>query len=211
MGKNNTKHRNHILTIVISCIAIIGLLTGCSTNNSESKSSTTSSSTSTVESTPATTTSTTVAVISEDKYYELAKDFSAKIDDASIYLSNMGQYEYNYMDHYTNISGNDIDSDTAKEVVDEARQWLVKKGKVKSNKIDNDYKTLTKEYNKLATLNISNSAKVVAEKVNDIYDNYSKLYSLVTNIGDFSSFADDYNDYIDNIDSYVSYIKTIAE
>ena len=207
----NTYHRSSVLTIIISCITIIFLLSGCSSNNTESNNSTSTTSASAVESTPATTTSTTVAVISEDEYYKLAKDFSEKIDDASIYLSNMGQYEYNYMDNYTNISGNDIDSDTAKEVVDEAKKWLVKKGKVKSSKIDNDYKTLTKEYNKLATLNISDSAKVVAEKVDDIYDNYSNLYSLVTDIGDFSSFADDYNDYIDNIDSDVSYIKTVAE
>lgn len=146
--------------------------------------------------------------INLDDYKKQVYSLTETIENASILLSNMAKYEYNYMSSLYKISGRSESDD----VVDKGREWLAENGNVEENRIDEDFKTITNNYFEIKTLTVSeNDAYVIEEKLSALYDEYSSFYTQATTANTIEGFVDDYNEHVNTINELVNVIKTATE
>lgn len=141
-----------------------------------------------------------------EEYAVLVSDCVEEIENASVLLSNMANYEYEYWSALDNIDGN---FDT-KKAVQKARDWLSEKADVEENKIETDYKIIVGKYSDVVEVNISDeNAKLLNDNLTKLYDEYCLLYNLTISPGDnLSIFTTNYNSYVDNITNYLNTINT---
>lgn len=149
------------------------------------------------------------AEMSMDEYADLVSDYVEDIENASMLLSNMASYEYNYWSALDSVNGN-FDSDKA---VLNARDWLSEKADVEENKIETDYKMIVGTYSDIIVVDVAEKqAELLKENITKLYDEYCSLYILATSPGgNLSSFTTSYNSYVDNITNYLKIINASIE
>lgn len=184
-----------IFITLLSTVLIIGMV-GCS--------SSTDKNTNVAETTIL---QTEIPKIDVSDYKDKVSSLTTEIEDASVLLSNMANYEYNYMESLYNISGR-IDSESA---VEKGREWLSENGEVETDCIDKDFNEITNLYFEIEKLELPNEVQNIGEKLSDLYNEYSALYTQVTTASDFNNFADDYNNHVDTITNLVNVLKAISE
>lgn len=135
--------------------------------------------------------------LSFDEYKDKASDFTSSVLDASVILSNVGKYEYNFWDSLSSVNG-DIDYD---DMVDRAMKWLSEKSESDSASVSATYDELGVIYSDLVICSYDDGgADEIAENINDLFSAYNQLYLLVTEpSGDIGRFADRFNKYSDVI------------
>lgn len=171
--------------------------TACSSSNNTEEVTTTTAET--IEE------NTNVAETSIENYKNKVYSLTEIIEEASVLLSNMAKYEYNYMSSLYKISGR-MDSDS---VVENGRTWLSEKGNVKEDRIDKDFEKITNDYFEIKELTVSGKkAETIDEKLSNLYDEYSALYTQTTTASSLDNFADDYNDHVNAITELVNVLKT---
>lgn len=144
-----------------------------------------------------------------EEYTVLVFDCVEEIENASVLLSNMANYEYEYWSALDNIGGNF----EAEKAVQKARDWLSEKADVEENKIETDYKIIVGKYSDVVEVNISDgNAKLLNNNLTKLYDEYCLLYNLTISPGDnLSIFTTNYNSYVDNITDYLNIINASVD
>ncbi len=185
-----------IFIALLTAILLIGTTACSSSSNKEEVTTTTAE---TIEE------NTNVAETSIENYKNKVYSLTETIEEASVLLSNMAKYEYNYMSSLYKISGR-MDSDS---VVENGRTWLSEKGNVKEDRIDKDFEKITNDYFEIKELTVSGKkAETIDEKLSNLYDEYSALYTQTTTASSLDNFADDYNDHVNAITELVNVLKT---
>lgn len=185
-----------IFIALLTAILLIGTTACSSSSNTEEVTTTTAE---TIEE------NTNVAETSIENYKNKVYSLTETIEEASVLLSNMAKYEYNYMSSLYKISGR-MDSDS---VVENGRTWLSEKGNVKEDRIDKDFEKITNDYFEIKELTVSGKkAETIDEKLSNLYDEYSALYTQTTTASSLDNFADDYNDHVNAITELVNVLKT---
>ena len=185
-----------IFIALLTTTILLGTTACSSSNNTEEVTTTTAE---TIEE------NTNVAETSIENYKNKVYSLTEIIEEASVLLSNMAKYEYNYMSSLYKISGR-MDSDS---VVENGRTWLSEKGNVKEDRIDKDFEKITNDYFEIKELTVSGKkAETIDEKLSNLYDEYSALYTQTTTASSLDNFADDYNDHVNAITELVNVLKT---
>lgn len=161
----------------------------------------------TIETTTTTEQSTTIKGTSMEEYKKEINSLTKKIEDASVLISNMAKYEYNYMSSLYKISGRKESDD----VVEHALDWLEEEGNISRERIDTDFKEITDLYFKFDEMNVVGNVSTLKEKVSDLYDDYSSFYTLATTANVLDGFLDEYNDHVETITNLVNVLKTLTE
>lgn len=135
--------------------------------------------------------------ISIEDYKSLISDSQTNIEKAVVVLSNMGKYEYNFIDAREGLSKMPFDPET---VVESAKEWL-EENDVDFSEIEAIQKTIDDEYKEIIAIDISGSeAEKIKELYDELYDGYRELSRVVvsppTNADEF---ADVFNGSIDTI------------
>ena len=157
-----------IFIALLTTTILLGTTACSSSNNTEEVTTTTAE---TIEE------NTNVAETSIENYKNKVYSLTEIIEEASVLLSNMAKYEYNYMSSLYKISGR-MDSDS---VVENGRTWLSEKGNVKEDRIDKDFEKITNDYFEIKELTVSGKkAETIDEKLSNLYDEYSALYTQTT-------------------------------
>ena len=176
-----------IFIALLTAILLIGTTACSSSSNTEEVTTTTAE---TIEE------NTNVSETSIENYKNKVYSLTETIEEASVLLSNMAKYEYNYMSSLYKISGR-MDSDS---VVENGRTWLSEKGNVKEDRIDKDFEKITNDYFEIKELTVSGKkAETIDEKLSNLYDEYSAFYTQTTTASSLDNFADDYNDHVNAI------------
>ena len=185
-----------IFIALLTAILLIGTTACSSSSNTEEVTTTTAE---TIEE------NTNVSETSIENYKNKVYSLTETIEEASVLLSNMAKYEYNYMSSLYKISGR-MDSDS---VVENGRTWLSEKGNVKEDRIDKDFEKITNDYFEIKELTVSGKkAETIDEKLSNLYDEYSAFYTQTTTASSLDNFADDYNDHVNAITELVNVLKT---
>lgn len=144
-----------------------------------------------------------------DEYKEAAADFNSSILDASVILSNVGKYEYNFWDALSDVDG-EVDYE---DMVDRAMEWLSEKSESDAASVSATYDELSDIYSDLVMCSYDEGgAEEIAENINDLFSAYNQLYLLVTEpSGDIGAFADRFNKYSDIIVEKNSMLEILLE
>ncbi len=144
---------------------------------------------------PTETISTSSGVIHDfdlDEYKLLVSECRSSINNASIYISNMGAYEIKYWKILGSLS------DT---MVDSAFKWLAEKSDGTRDSVETSYETIRKQFKEIVLIEIDgNEAEEISKSFRSMYDSYIAIYLMVTSpSGTVESFATKLNNNINNI------------
>lgn len=184
-----------ILCILLTVISI-ALLVGCSGNNPQRDNQTN----------PPTTT----VVPETEPEFDLAAFKSAvaqcqaDINDASIYIANMGTYEYNFWKALGSLS----DSMTEK-----AYEWLAENSDATKESVETAFESIRQQYKDIALTEYSGKeAEAIYTAFESMYQSYIGMYNLVTSpSGSITNFATDLNNYIEAIKESDSELSLFLE
>lgn len=128
-----------------------------------------------------------------DEYKELVSKCRADMNEASIFLSNTGQYEFNYWKAYDSVGGG-----TPEGIVDSAFEWLSEKSEATRETVDADYESIRKQYKEIILIEIEGrEAEEIDASFRSMYDAYSSMYNLVTSpSGGASGFGNSLSDHM---------------
>lgn len=174
--------KNRILSILLSVFFVLSL-SACGTETSENKD------------------------ISFDEYQNIVRDFNDSVLDASIILSNVGQYEHNYWEALENVDGT-IDYD---KMVESAMNWLEEKSDSNAETVETSFNELGNQYSELVKHSFKdNGADEISDNVSQLFSAYNSLYNLVIEpSGNIDDFADQFNEYSSTITDFNSLLLVL--
>lgn len=142
-------------------------------------------------------------------YKDLISECNASIYDASILLSNMGQWEYNYWKNMVSMNGV-LNYDL---MAQKAEDWLNEKAEVSAGTVKENYDAICESYRQIIKTEIEGKeAEKILETFDELFVTYSNLYLLVTSpSGSINIFADSFNDYTNSIKNNNSLLDTLTE
>lgn len=145
--------------------------------------------------------------VSIKDYTTAAAALNEDIYQASVILSNVGKYIYNYWKALDSVGGN-FKTDNAIEKADE---WLQKNSDESIETIKASYADIADRYAELLRMNISDPvAEKTTEKISDMYDTYCTFYSTVISPqGERSEFSEIYSDCTTSITTAYEAIDTV--
>lgn len=129
-----------------------------------------------------------------DEYKTLVSECRAAINEASIYVSNTGKYEFNYWKAYDSVGGDTPDD----SMVDSAFEWLSEKSDATRETVDADYDDIRQQYKNIILIEINGrEAEEIDTVFRSMYEAYSSMYNLVTSpSGPLSKFGTSLDDCI---------------
>jgi len=141
------------------------------------------------------------------EYKELVSELKDVIMETSIWLANMGNYEFNYWETLENIGG----TIEYEEMAAEAEEWLNKKAEIDSGTLSKNYAEIGKKYKEVIKVEVvGTEANEIHENIIEMYKAFDALYLLVTSpSGDISDFADSFNEYSETIKRQDSMLSTL--
>lgn len=112
-----------------------------------------------------------------NEYKELVSDCRTKINDACLFVANIGSYEFQYWKNYNAISGRGMPDN----MVDSAFEWLAEEADVTRDAVDDDYNNIRQQYKDIILIEIEGrEAEEIDAAFRSMYDAYNSMYSQVT-------------------------------
>lgn len=140
------------------------------------------------------------------EYKKLVSACRKAINDASLPVANVGQYEFTYWKAYQSIGGSSTAPDS---MVDSAFESLAEQAAVTRDAVDTDYSDIRQQYKDIILIEIEGrEAEEIDAAFRSMYDAYSSMYNLVTSpsgsLLDFGNALLDYADALTSSDENLS-------
>lgn len=141
------------------------------------------------------------------EYRNMISQCNDSIMKESVFLSNMGNFEYNYWKALNSVSGN-IDYDS---MVLKAYEWLAENSDSSYLALEKNYVEIGVQYKEIIEKSVSGTeVEELKDALHDLYEAFNSLYMLTTSpSGSISDFTDKFNNYTDAIKNQNSYISSL--
>lgn len=133
--------------------------------------------------------SSTAQVITIEEYREVIAKSRTAIWTASVYLSNLGEYEYTLWNASISMGSN---KGLTNDYIDDAFRWLSENSDGTRDSVNGGYNVIRDQYKEIALMEIEGAeATELRETYSAMYEAYTDLYALVTtpstSISDFEN------------------------
>lgn len=143
-----------------------------------------------------------------EQYKSMIAECSNAIEDATVILTHVGNYEYNYWSNLINFGRKNIDLN---DVSEKGNQWLVENATESSDELyanvtettmDDNFNDICQQYAEIILLNVSDSTvSSINTNFESLFNDYSTLYVTVTSpSGTVSSFSNSIVESVGNIE-----------
>lgn len=183
------------LCLIIAFLFAIALA-GCGSSNSESVSQT--------DAPVVTEAPTTLPEFDLDAFKTAVSDCRQDINDASIFIANMGTYEFKYWKALGSLSD---------DIAEKGYEWLAKNSDATKESVEASYESIRQQYKEITlTEYTGKEAEEIYAAIDAMYRAYNGMYNLVNSpSGSLSDFGSELSDYIDAIQESESDLELFLE